>query len=55
MAQPSFDFVGTRQLSFEEWLVSACRGDHKAIDPNAFAGWMRPMSVYGVPAAAIKI
>ena len=23
--------------------------------PNAFAGWMRPLSVYGVPAAAIKI
>jgi AraC family transcriptional regulator, positive regulator of tynA and feaB len=55
MLQPIFDFVGTRQLSFEEWAVSTCRGDHKAIDPNAFAGWMRPLSVYGVPAAAIKI
>jgi AraC family transcriptional regulator, positive regulator of tynA and feaB len=55
IVQPSFDFVGTRQLSFKEWAVSTCRGDHKAIDPNAFAGWMRPLSVYGVPAAAIKI
>ena len=25
------------------------------IDPNAFAGWMRRVSVYGVAAAAIKI
>src|SRR5580693_5276444 len=55
IVQPRFDFVGTRQLSFKEWAVSTCRGDHKAIDPNAFAGWMRPLSVYGVPAAAIKI
>jgi AraC family transcriptional activator of tynA and feaB len=58
MVQQNFDFVGTRQLGREEWAVllrSTCGGRHQAIDPNAFAGWMRPLSVYGVPAAAIKI
>jgi AraC family transcriptional activator of tynA and feaB len=57
MVQPSFDFVD-RQLSFEEWVVSlrsTFRGKHKGIDPNAFAGWKRPLSVYGVPAAATKV
>jgi AraC-like DNA-binding protein len=64
IVQQSCDFVGTPQLSFEEWaalLRSTCGGDHKVIDPgfrrsgNAFAGWMRQVSVYGVAAAAIKI
>jgi AraC family transcriptional regulator, positive regulator of tynA and feaB len=58
MVQQSFDFVGARRLNLEEWAVllrSRCGGDHKVIDPNAFGGWMRPLSVYGVPAAAIKI
>jgi AraC family transcriptional regulator, positive regulator of tynA and feaB len=54
----SFDFDGTPQLSFEEWATlhrSTCGGDHEVIDPNAFAGWMRRVSVYGVRAAAFKI
>ena len=58
MLQQSPDFVGSRQLTLEEWaflLRSTCGGDHEVIDPNAFAGWMRRLSVYGVAAAAIKI
>jgi AraC-like DNA-binding protein len=58
MVQQSCDFVGTPRLNLEEWaalLRSTCGGDHEVIDPNAFAGWMRRVSVYGVAAAAIKI
>ena len=58
IVQQSCDFVGTPQLNLEEWaalLRSTCGGDHEVIDPNAFAGWMRRVSVYGVAAAAIKI
>jgi AraC family transcriptional regulator, positive regulator of tynA and feaB len=58
MVQQSCDFVGTQQLNLEEWAVllrSTCGGDHEVIDRNAFAGWMRPLNVYGVAAAAIKI
>jgi hypothetical protein len=60
MVQQSCDFVGTPRLNLEEWaalLRSMCggRGDHEVIDPNAFAGWMRRVSVYGVEAAAFKI
>jgi AraC family transcriptional activator of tynA and feaB len=56
--QSCCDFVGTPRLNLEEWatlLRSTCGGDHEVIDPNAFAGWMRRVSVYGVAAAAIKI
>ena len=56
--QQSCDFVGIQQLNLEEWaalLRSSCGGDHKVIDPNAFAGWMRRISVYGVAAAAFKV
>src|SRR6478672_7185678 len=58
IVQQSFDFVGTPRLNLEEWaalLRSTCGGDHEVIDPNAFAGWMRRVSVYGVAAAALKI
>jgi AraC family transcriptional regulator, positive regulator of tynA and feaB len=51
-------FVGTPRLNLEEWatlLRSTCGGDHEVIDPHAFAGWMRRVSVYGIAAAAIKI
>ena len=53
-----FDFVGTPRLNLEEWaalLRSTCGGDHEVIDPNAFAGWRRRVSVYGVAAAPLKI
>ena len=58
IVQQSCNFVGTPQLNLEEWaalLRSTCGGDHEVIDPNAFAGSMRRVSVYGVEAAAIKI
>jgi AraC-like DNA-binding protein len=58
MVQQSCDFLGTPRLNLEEWaalLRSTCGGDHEVIDPNAFAGWMRRVSVCGVAAAAIKI
>jgi AraC-like DNA-binding protein len=59
MVQQSYDFfVGTPQLKLEEWaalLRSTCGGNHGVVEPNAFAGWMRPLSVYGIAAAAIKI
>jgi AraC-like DNA-binding protein len=56
--QQDGDFVGTPRLNLAEWLAllrSTCGGDHKVSDPNAFAGWMRRLSVCGVAAAAIKI
>src|SRR6266436_5760471 len=60
MVQQSGDFLDTPRLNLEEWaalLLSTYggRGDHEVIDPNAFAGWMRRVSVYGVAAAAFKI
>ncbi|HEX3415802.1 MAG TPA: helix-turn-helix domain-containing protein [Stellaceae bacterium] len=60
MVQQSCDFDGTPRLNLEEWAVLlrstyGGRGDHEVIDPNAFAGWMRRVSVYGVAAAAFKI
>ena len=58
MVQQSCDFIGTARLNLDEWaalLRSTCGGDHEVSDPNAFAGWMRSVSVYGIAAAAIKI
>jgi hypothetical protein len=55
MVQQSCDFVVTPRLNLEEWaalLRSTCGGDHKVIDPNAFAGWIRRLKVYGIAAAA---
>ena len=58
MVQQSSEFVGTPQLNLEEWaalLRSTCGGEHQVSDPDAFAGWMRRRSVYGIAAAAIKV
>jgi AraC-like DNA-binding protein len=60
MVQQSCDFVGTPRLNLEEWAALlpstyGGQGDHEVIDPNAFAGWMRRVSAYGVAAAAFKI
>src|SRR4051812_31110720 len=59
IVQQSYEFfVGTPQLKLEEWaalLRPTCGGDHGVVQPNAFAGWMRPLNVYGIAAAAIKI
>jgi AraC family transcriptional activator of tynA and feaB len=45
-------------LDFEPWralLRPNCGGEVKVTAPNAFAGWMRPLSVCGLAAAAVKI
>ena len=45
-------------LDFEAWralLRSNCGGEVKVTAPNAFAGWMRPLSACGLSAAAVKI
>jgi AraC-like DNA-binding protein len=50
--------AGTPQLDFEAWralLRSNCGGEVKVTAPNAFAGWMRRLSAYGLAAAAVKI
>jgi AraC family transcriptional regulator, positive regulator of tynA and feaB len=52
---PSID---TSQLDFEAWrafLRSNCGDQPEVVDPNAFASWVRRFSVYGLPAAAIRI
>jgi AraC-like DNA-binding protein len=58
VVQQSCDLVGTPQLNLDEWaalLRSTCGGSHEVIDRNAFAAWMRRVSIYGVAASAIKI
>jgi AraC family transcriptional activator of tynA and feaB len=48
----------TPQLDFEAWralLRSNCGGEVEVTAPNTFAGWMRPLSACGLPAAAVKI
>jgi AraC-like DNA-binding protein len=58
LVQQSCDFAGTPELKFDEWAAlvrSTYGGDCRVVEPNAFAGWMRPLSVYGVTAAAFKI
>ena len=54
----SADFVGTPKLDFEAWrafLRASCGNQPDVIDPSAFSGWVRPISVYGLAAAALKI
>jgi hypothetical protein len=54
----SWDCVRTNQLEFEAWaavLRSTCGGVPKVKEPDAFAGWMRRLSVHRVTAAALKI
>jgi AraC family transcriptional regulator, positive regulator of tynA and feaB len=58
MMLESADFVGTPQLDFEAWgafLRSNCGDQPEVIEPSAFAGWMRRLSVCGLAAAAMKI
>src|SRR5258708_17859499 len=45
-------------LDFEAWrdlLRSNCGGEVKVTAPDAFAGWIRPVSACGLAAAAVKI
>jgi AraC family transcriptional activator of tynA and feaB len=52
------DFVGAPRLDFEEWrafLRASCGNQPELIDVSAFAGWVRPLNVCGLAAAALKI
>src|SRR5262245_30423307 len=54
----SADFAGTQQLDFEGWrafLRASCGNQPHVIDPSAFTGWVRPISVCGLAAAALKV
>jgi len=54
----SGDSLDTPRLDFEAWralLRSNCGGEVEVTEPNAVAGWMRPLSVSGLAAAAVKI
>jgi len=54
----SADFAGTPQLDFEGWrafLRASCGNQPDVIDRSAFTGWVRPISVCGLAAAALKI
>ena len=58
MPPESVAFVGTQRLDFEEWrafLRTTCGNQPDVIDPSAFTGWVRPISVCGLAAAALKI
>jgi hypothetical protein len=58
MPPESVDFVGTPRLNFEGWrafLRTTCGNQLEVIDPSAFTGWVRPISVCGLAAAALKI
>ncbi|UVK41259.1 helix-turn-helix domain-containing protein [Mesorhizobium sp. AR10] len=53
----SDDFIGSPQLNFEAWrdtLRALCgRYNPEGTEPDAFAGWVRPMSVSGFAALDI--
>src|SRR6516165_2272722 len=49
---------GTPRLNFEAWtafLRTSCGNQPDVIDPRAFTGWVRPMTVCGLDAAELKI
>ena len=46
------------RLHFEEWrafLRASCGNQPEVIDAGAFAGWVRPLTVCGLAAGALKI
>ena len=54
----SAGFAGTPRLDFEAWtafLRTSCGNQPDVIDPRAFTGWVRPMTVCGLDAAELKI
>ena len=58
MMHVSDDFVRTHQLDFEGWrafLRTSCGNQPEVIDASAFAGWVRPLRICGLAAAALKI
>jgi AraC family transcriptional regulator, positive regulator of tynA and feaB len=51
-------FAETPQLDFEGWrafLRASCGNRAEVIDRDAFAGWVQPLSVCGLAAAALKV
>jgi AraC-like DNA-binding protein len=58
MVQDSGDLAGNSPLKFDEWaalLRSTCGGHHRVAEPTSFTGRMRPLSIYGLPAAEISV
>src|SRR5262249_51052636 len=58
MMPVSDDFAGTPQLDFEGWrafLRASCGNRPEVMDRAAFAGWVQPLSVCGLEAAALKV
>jgi AraC family transcriptional activator of tynA and feaB len=58
MVLESDGFVGRPQLDFEGWrafLRMSCGNQPDVVDPSAFTGLVRPMSVCGLDAAELKI
>jgi hypothetical protein len=58
MMLESNGFVGMQPLDFDGWrafLRSSCGNHPHVIDPGAFTGWVRPLSICGLAAAALKI
>ena len=50
--------AGTPRLDFEAWtafLRASCGNQPDVVDPDAFTGWVRPISVCGLDAAELKI
>jgi AraC-like DNA-binding protein len=55
---PGDGIARTPRLDFDAWralLRSNCGGEVEVTAPKTFAGWMRPSSVSGLAAAAVKI
>ena len=58
MMHVSDDFAGTPQLDFEGWrafLRMSSGNQPEVIDRTAFVGWVRPLSICGLTATALKI
>ena len=58
MIRGSAGLPGTPRLDFEAWtafLRTSCGNQPDVIDPRAFTGWVRPMTVCGLDAAELKI
>ena len=58
MMPESAEFTGTPRLDFEAWtafLRTSCGNQPDVTDRGAFTGWVRPISVFGLGAAALKI
>jgi len=52
----SAGLAGTPRLDFEAWtafLRTSCGNQPDVIDPRAFTGWVRPMTVCGLIAVAM--